>query len=348
MAVGCHEQPDFRLNFEGKDRSEMSTEHQQKLATALLALFGTPNEPYAWPNSGLDQKKLNLAGGPTGGGEKTGGLYREHCAHCHGLSGDGLGPTARFLNPYPRDYRRGIFKFTSTADGAKPTTDDLKRTLKEGIHGTAMPSFLLLPDHEIDALAEYVKYLAIRGEVESILAQQIEDEFTHEFLDEQIQSIVTLWNDASERVVTPDPRPDMNPDELAASIERGRKLFQDQVNAQCVKCHGPTGLGDGSSVGERLYDAWNKPKLNQPPELFSLPIQELQPRNLRLGIYRGGRRKVDLYRRIFAGIKGAEMPAAGAKLKPEEIWSLVDYVQSLPYEDRSGGPQESTAVRPRL
>ena len=29
-------------------------------------------------------------------------LYREHCAHCHGISGDGVGPTAVFLNPYPR------------------------------------------------------------------------------------------------------------------------------------------------------------------------------------------------------------------------------------------------------
>ena len=29
-----------------------------------------------------------------------------------------------------------------------------------------MPSFLLLPDNEIEALVEYVKYLAIRGESE--------------------------------------------------------------------------------------------------------------------------------------------------------------------------------------
>src|SRR5262249_29870956 len=33
-------------------------------------------------------------------------LYRLHCLHCHGVSGAGDGPTAAFLYPTPRDYRR--------------------------------------------------------------------------------------------------------------------------------------------------------------------------------------------------------------------------------------------------
>jgi hypothetical protein len=41
-------------------------------------------------------------------------LYRLHCLHCHGVSGAGDGPTAPFLYPRPRDYRKGLFKFTST------------------------------------------------------------------------------------------------------------------------------------------------------------------------------------------------------------------------------------------
>ena len=39
------------------------------------------------------------------------GLYRQHCVHCHGITGDGAGPTAQFLMPYPRDFRTGEFKF---------------------------------------------------------------------------------------------------------------------------------------------------------------------------------------------------------------------------------------------
>ena len=76
------------------------------------------------------------------------------------------------MNPYPRDYRQGAFKFKSTARADKPTTDDLRRILRDGIAGTAMPSFLLLPDDEIDALIEYVKYLSYRGQTERWLSDQ--------------------------------------------------------------------------------------------------------------------------------------------------------------------------------
>jgi hypothetical protein len=65
------------------------------------------------------------------------------------------------------------------------------------------------------------------------------------------------------------------------------------------------------------------------------------PRNLRQGIYRGGRRRVDVFHRIYTGIAGTPMPASGpATLDPEakgtltetEMWQIVDYVLSLPYE----------------
>ena len=71
-----------------------------------------------------------------------------------------VGPTALFLKPYPRDYRQGKFKFKSTERGAKPTDADLQRILRQGIAGTAMPSFDLLPSDQIEALVEYVKSLS--------------------------------------------------------------------------------------------------------------------------------------------------------------------------------------------
>jgi hypothetical protein len=52
-----------------------------------------------------------------------------------------------------------------------------------------------------------------------------------------------------------------------------------------------------------------------------------------------------LYRRVYAGIKGAKMPAGGATpakpagLSNEEIWALVDFVRSLPYEEQGAQPQ---------
>ena len=97
-------------------------------------------------------------------------ILKVHCVHCHGIAGDGAGPTAAFLNPYPRDYREGWFKFKSTKLPDRPTVANLMRTLHEGISGTAMPSFKLMPDLDREALVEYVRYLSMRGEMELELA----------------------------------------------------------------------------------------------------------------------------------------------------------------------------------
>ncbi len=66
--------------------------------------------------------------------------------------------------------------------------------------------------------------------------------------------------------------------------------------------------------------------------------RNIRPRNLRQGVYRGGQRPLDLYWRIRNGIEGTPMPG-NDKLKPEDIWHLVNYVQSLPYEPISDAHQ---------
>lgn len=143
-------------------------------------MFGTPDDP-AMPTlpdvdvgSIVDLQRIKMSAGRVSSDKsgKGAGLYREHCVHCHGITGDGLGPTAAFLNPYPRDYRKGTFKFKSTPRGSRPTHDDLTRILLEGIAGTAMPSFKVLDADEVDSLVHYVKYLAIRGEVERLLVDE--------------------------------------------------------------------------------------------------------------------------------------------------------------------------------
>jgi mono/diheme cytochrome c family protein len=73
-----------------------------------------------------------------------------------------------------------------------------------------------------------------------------------------------------------------------------------------------------------------------------LPPRNAIPRNLRDGSYRGGRRPVDIFWRVSAGIAGTPMPAGGpatagaqGTLTEEEIWQIVDYVHSLPFEPAS-------------
>ena len=178
--VGCSESepPPFRLNMTNVVAKQIAPEHQQAIANILGAMYGTPDVPAAPPETGLDIKKLRMAAGPVWSDEQGGkhGLYRRHCVHCHGISGDGRGPTAEILNPYPRDYRPGVFKFKSTYTSAEPTDADLHRVIYDGIPGTAMPSFALLPPDEVAALVEYVKYLSIRGQTETALENYVADE----------------------------------------------------------------------------------------------------------------------------------------------------------------------------
>jgi mono/diheme cytochrome c family protein len=367
--AGCTyvEPPKFRLDLQGRAEADVPAEARQTIANYLTAAFGTPDEPFLIDAlradrgvaGGLDLGKIELAAGPAlsevdgPDGVKIGrGLYRQHCVHCHGVTGDGAGPTAAFLNPQPRDYRRGVFKFKSTERPARPTTEDLKHVLYEGIPGTAMPSFRLLADDELDALVEYVRYLAVRGETEIFLRARLLDEEDvappmADFAAEFAVPVLEVWAAAEGTIVAPPERPDVStPELLAASIARGKTLYRGDV-ASCVKCHGPNGLGDGSK--EALYDDWNKDKKDDTPELWLLAKAPIQPRNLRLGEYRGGRRPLDLYRRIHAGIAGTPMPESPKwseqnpkGLKPEEIWDIVNYVQSLPYEPFGAGAAPAT------
>ena len=59
-----------------------------------------------------------------------------------------------------------------------------------------------------------------------------------------------------------------------------------------------------------------------------------RPANLNRGVYKGGRRPIDLYWRIAKGINGAKMPAHYPTIEPERIWDLVNFVLELPYEPK--------------
>lgn len=402
--AGCGkiDPPPFRLNMTNVVAKQIAPENQQAIANIMDAMFGTPNEPYAMPETGLNQKMLKMAAGPVWSDEvgSKHGLYRRHCVHCHGISGDGHGPTAAILNPYPRDYRPGIFKFKGTYSAAEPTTDDLKRVVHDGVPGTAMPSFAILPPDEQDALVEYVKYLSIRGMTEKALVDYVgenvnpEDKFDPAnnaelrtlIVEQLLKPIVESWQGAKEQVMAPEdaaiPPDNRTPAQMAESVNKGRDLFFGP-KANCVKCHGPTALGDGQQDD---YDDWSKATLefikgadakaeeikslkkelgdakgedvqkvkdqivaatkeyNERQEVIAslLPPRHAIPRNLRDGVYRGGRRPLDLFWRIAAGIRGMPMPGIGpaapgaqGTLSQQEIWQIIDYVQSLPFEPAS-------------
>jgi mono/diheme cytochrome c family protein len=213
-------------------------------------------------------------------------------------------------------------------------------------------------------------------------------------MDDVLKPIVEAWQGAKEQVIVPEdaavPPDNRTPQQLAQSAEEGRKLFYG-AQANCVKCHGTTAIGDGQQDD---YDDWTKANLEfekgtaaKLSEIQSLkderakakgddakrlddqieaaqkeykerkewittllPARHAIPRNLREGVMRGGNRPIDLYWRISAGIRGMPMPAAGppgpgqkGTLNEQQIWQIVDYVQSLPFEPASQ-PQIKGAV----
>ncbi len=273
-------------------------------------------------------------------------LYRTKCLHCHGVSGGGDGPTAKFLIPRPRNFRDGKVKFTSTLRAAKPTREDLRRTLRDGVAYTAMPSFQVEEDEDIEALISYVQFLMLRGEVERLVALQIDDEgdfedfeagdmdaaefseLLDEYFEEQYEYIQDQWGSAEDEQVFPEgPRPPATPE----SIARGRRLFMSET-AGCVNCHNGNGDGKGPNVYGEILDPDTGEVLRIGYKLKDEWGNEARPADLRKGFYRGGNRPLDLYRRVHQGIKGTPMPAiADMHANDEDIWALVNFVLSLPY-----------------
>lgn len=378
VAAGCSPDAEFRVNSVHKltiekeflDGKAVPPAQMNQMGNALVALFGTPEEP-AFPvgltdEPIVDMANLNLASGAVAS-DRTGlhrGLYREHCAHCHGITGDGAGPTASFLNPYPRDFRLGKFKFKSTRLGRPPTDKDLKTILINGIPGTAMPSFRLLDDAELDALVDYVKFLSIRGTVERSMLEEVaqldesesllaskgsvpDDEFEDQLgylMDDVVLPTLDKWTEREKNITEV---PDVPANFMIVSQQlatNGGPLFFGKAN--CAQCHGQTGLGDGQTQN---YDDWTNEWLkrakvdeNNPAEIAeflnagALKPRKSRPRNLGLRVFRGGGTPSDLYRRIANGIEGTPMPAASG-LEPDEIWALVAYVMEMSLLDEHAG-----------
>jgi mono/diheme cytochrome c family protein len=141
-----------------------------------------------------------------------------------------------------------------------------------------------------------------------------------------MDSEVQRWDKAQRSVVTPvsaEPAYDL------ASVETGRRLF---IKSSCYNCHGADAKGqtewlspeflaaqedpDATDKVEINYDAWGDPA----------PAANITARMLH-----GGRRPLDIYRRIFTGINGTPMPQFDQQFKddPDAIWHMVHYVMHI-------------------
>jgi mono/diheme cytochrome c family protein len=327
------------------------------IARFLDGFFGTPSAPTVRVPTADDAKKLRLEEVFPKKGEQAeeiadataakeglklddaalargGVLYRRWCLQCHGPTGAGDGAHAIQLSAMPRDYRRGMFKFVTCfppgtprkGELGKARKDDLKRTIRQGLDGSMMPPFPQLSDADLDDLAGYVIHLSVRGEAEfETIARVIQlatnprdddPAYSPEFAEQQLAAkvLTTLanWNHAAHaRIPVPPEHTPTQADRLA-SASRGYKAFA----GTCGGCH-----QDYGRTPQLKFDAWGT---------------VVQPRNLTLGVYRGGRRGEDLYARVYGGIYPSTMPDSKAKAaatpdpgKPDEIWDVVHFLQAL-------------------
>ena len=349
LVGGCSRLPDATYTLRADaEKLELPEKHKQQIAQYLVAYHGTPASPrMALPKEGEPPAEGEAAKGVDSISrvDKPGydrlhlalgrDVYVAQCAGCHGTTGDGKGPAAVHLNPPPRDYRNGVFKFTSTPRGSKPRRDDLRRIVTYGAKGTSMPAFRFMPEIEREAVIDYVQTLASRGELEINLVREATDELTEEedFDPETVAEYVTdidrSWGRAEEELVRPVT---VNPAKTPETVRDGAVAFAEMY---CVKCHNRDAAGSKSAdVGQ---DIWGR---------------TAYPANLAMGMLHGGRRPEDIYRRIYSGINGTPMPASkdpntAAGETPESrsdrIWHLVHFVTEV--IENNGIPEgEQTAI----
>jgi DMSO reductase family type II enzyme heme b subunit len=147
-------------------------------------------------------------------------VYERKCVLCHGEKGDGKGPSAELLVPKPRDFTKGLYKIRTTANKV-PSDQDLFTIITDGMPGTSMPSWKVLPETDRHNLVAYIK------------------SFAPEVFKEAPKKL-----DLPKEVASSE-----------ASIKRGKEMFE---AIECHKCHGTEGRADGPSRPE-LKDEWGNP-----------------------------------------------------------------------------------------
>ena len=102
----------------------------------------------------------------------------------------------------------------------------------------------------------------------------------------------------------------------AESVKRGASLFQ---SMNCWSCHGKEGRGNGPSA-LTLTDSKGYP---------------IRPFDFTDGShFKCGETSRDLFKDLATGLDGTPMPSFADSLKPDQIWDIVHYIQTLNEDNR--------------
>jgi cytochrome c oxidase cbb3-type subunit 2 len=286
-------------------------------APFLVTLLGWGMAAAVYFNGVLTRESAPAATAPLPDG---GRLYTLNCANCHGDRGDGSGTTR--LDPKARSFGEDKFKFATTTNGI-PTDDDLRRIVRRGIPGSAMPAFPQFSDEELAAVIGHVRVFTRNGLYERLYkkakkeAEESGDDFKPAELRRKVDAL------AGQPLDIPKAFADLT----GESIARGQLVF---TREGCVKCHGAKGHGDGEQTKD--------------PKFLNDDGSPARPRDLTLGLYKGGGDKEHLYARVLLGIPGTPMPAASATLRGRDVEDLLNYVKSLAQTPVAAAPAVTTST----
>lgn len=90
-------------------------------------------------------------------------IFDTNCASCHGPTGAGDGPVGAVLQPPPRNFTMGDFKFDTDGDGKAGTDTDLENVITKGAGAFGgsplMAPWPMLTDAEVENVIAYIRTL---------------------------------------------------------------------------------------------------------------------------------------------------------------------------------------------
>lgn len=241
--------------------------------------------------------------------------YATYCVGCHGEKGDGKGPGSKYLNPKPRDFSTCRVKFMSVPAGEIPRDDDLLRTITNGLHGTAMPSFRFVSREERQSVIEYLK------------------------------TFCTEWarpGRAAPVVIGSDPWATAP----KRGIAEGERVYH--AYGRCWSCH--PAYVERQEIADYLK-SFDMPATEFRADLYQSQIkdsdwgQKIMPPDFLLQRIKTGLDVESLAQVIAAGVSGTAMPTWAGAMPPQQLWGIAHYIRDLALKRGTG---DADALRNRL
>ncbi len=231
--------------------------------------------------------------------------YLEYCVQCHGVNGDGNGPSSKGMYPPPRNLTLGIYKFANVVGGELPHDEDFYRIINHGLNGSAMLPWDL-KGKRLEAVVDYIKTFAPQ-----------------------------VWEGADKTLGTKFeiPKDPFGDTYKHIALEKGKKVYH--ITAACTQCHrGYESKADISSFNQEI----NKVALKAEefaPDLYQVKPQEgefnykVVPPDFTFHPLRSITNVESIVVRLMYGVNGSGMPGWKDVVTDEELWALAYYVDYL-------------------